>query len=123
MQLDLLSERDFGWVVGMLEGEGCFGAYQDKRRPDTWTVKIQMESTDLDVVERFNKLVPGRVWESVYPSRALRCPRVKRSWRWAISNKAECEELGRALHLYMSRRRQEQIEFMLSHSNYVRKPK
>jgi hypothetical protein len=28
----ILTEFDLGWVVGILEGEGCFGTYEDKRR-------------------------------------------------------------------------------------------
>lgn len=123
MQLELISERDFGWIVGLLEGEGCFGAYQDKRRPDTWTTKIQMESTDHDVVLKLQKLLGGRVWESNFPAKYRSCATAKDSWRWQISTKAECNELGRALHLYMSKRRQEQIEHVLSHCNYIRKPK
>lgn len=117
----MLQGFELGWIVGLLDGEGCFGAYQDKRRPTTWAVKVQMECTDLDTVEKLNELVPGRIWESTYPSRTKNFPVVKRSWRWAISDKTKVKELCSQILPYMCKRRQTQIEFVLTHCEYKRK--
>ena len=114
---------DLGWVVAILEGEGCFGAYSDSRHPSTFYVKVQMESTDYDTVMHLNSLVPGRVWESTYPSRTKRFKNVKRSWRWALSDKESVKELCIKVYPYMSERRKQQIEFVLSHCEYKRKPR
>lgn len=118
-----MNEFDFGWLVGILEGEGTFVCSQDKRRPHTYTVKIQVEMTDKDSIDRINQLVPGKVWESVYPSRTKIFKNVKRSWRWAISRKDQCKELAEKVYPYMSQRRKEQIEKCLPHCEYIRKPK
>lgn len=113
-----LTQFDIGWIVGILEGEGCFGAYSDKRRPTTFSVKIQMESTDHDVVLRLNKLIPGRVWESNYPSKTKNFPSAKDSWRWAISDKNSVKSVINLIYPYMSVRRQEQLNKVLSHCEY-----
>lgn len=117
----MLSEFDLGWVVGILEGEGCFGAYQDNRRPSTVSVKVQMESTDYDVVVHLNELIPGRIWESNYPSKIKSFPNAKPSWRWAISTKSQVKELCTLIYPLMSQRRQEQITKVLSNCEYKRK--
>jgi hypothetical protein len=116
----ILTEFDLGWVVGILEGEGCFGTYEDKRRPSTFTVKIQMESTDYDVVIRLNSLIPGRIWESNYPSKQKAFPNAKPSWRWAISNKAKVKSLCKLIYPYMSKRRTQQIDKVLLNCEYKR---
>lgn len=119
----MLNDFNLGWIVGILEGEGCFGAYADSRRPSTFSVKIQMESTDYDVVVRLNSLVPGRVWESNYPSKTKSFPNAKPSWRWAISDKSSVKELCIKLYPYMSERRKQQIDKVLLNCEYKRKPK
>ena len=116
-ETDLLQ---LGWAIGILEGEGCFGTYEDKRRPDTWSVKIQMESTDSDVVERLNQIVPGRIWESNYPSKKKAFPNAKDSWRWAISDKESVKQLCELIRPHMSNRRKDQIDNVLSHCEYKR---
>ena len=118
MQHESISNFDLGWIVGILEGEGCFGAYSDKRRPDTWTVKVQMESTDYDVVLKLNSLYSGRVWESNYPSKKKSFPSAKDSWRWAISNRHDVKALCVLVYPYMSHRRKLQIDRVLAHCEY-----
>jgi hypothetical protein len=118
MQHESISDLDLGWAIGLLEGEGCFGAYSDKRRPDTWTVKIQMESTDYDVVTRLNTLFLGRVWESNYPSKKKAFPLAKDSWRWSISDKQRVKTLCLLIYPHMSLRRKAQIDNVLTHCEY-----
>lgn len=118
MPQESLTIFDLGWVAGLLEGEGCFGAYSDSRRPSTFSVKVQMESTDFDVVSKLNSLVPGRVWESNYPSKLKRFPNGKPSWRWQISDKKKVQSLLNQLKPHMSSQRILQIENVLSHCEY-----
>lgn len=118
MLLESLTPFDIGWIVGILEGEGCFGAYPDNRRPTTFSVKIQMESTDYDVVLKLNSLIPGRVWESNYPSKTKNFPNAKNSWRWAVSDKNSVKAVIELIYPHMSLRRQEQLTKVLSHCNY-----
>lgn len=116
-----MTEFELGWVIGLIEGEGAFVASQDKRRPTTYSVKIQVEMTDKDMIYRLNELVPGRVWESNYPSRAKRFPNAKPSWRWAISDKQRVKQLIEITYPYMSIRRKEQMDKLLPHCEYKRK--
>ena len=72
------------WATGLFEGEGCL--YKDKRS-NTWT--LQMRMTDLDVVEKFARIMgTGNVVhsESNQPSRLSRR---QVSFRWTCSRKAE----------------------------------
>ena len=114
----MLQGFELGWAVAILEGEGCFGIYWDKRRPDTCSVKIQMESTDYDVVIKLDGLVPGRVWESNYPSKTKAFPNAKPSWRWAISDKKKVKELCELIYPFMSERRKSKIDEILKNCYY-----
>jgi len=108
-----LSDFDLGWVVGIIEGEGCFVRYQDKRRPTTWSIKIQVESTDHDVILKLKQLLGGNIWESNYASKYKRFPDAKPSWRWAITNRKLGVPLLQMLQPNMSVRRQKQIQLLL----------
>ena len=46
-----LSDHDKGWVVGILEGEGCFDK-KDKRH------RVRVSMSDKDVVEKIHRLIP-----------------------------------------------------------------
>jgi hypothetical protein len=51
--------EDFFWMVGILEGEGCF-MHGPPSRPNRPIIAIQM--TDEDVVKRVASLIGTRVW-------------------------------------------------------------
>lgn len=118
-----LIDLDLGWVVGILEGEGAFVVSSDKRRPTTKNVKIQVESTDKFVIDKLYSLLGGRIWESNYPAKYRAFPNAKPSWRWCVSSKQECRVLAELIISHMSPRRQEQLNLILSNSNYVRTSK
>lgn len=109
---------DLGWLVGILEGEGAFVVSYDPRRKGTYNVKIQVEMTDKDMIDRIQMLYPGRVWESNYPSKLKAFPNAKPSWRWAISRKDQTKELATLIYPYMSDRRKIQLDKVLIHSEY-----
>lgn len=51
-----ISDYDFGWLVGILEGEGCF--HLDQRwAKGTGSPRIQVKMTDEDVVNRAASLM------------------------------------------------------------------
>lgn len=60
-----MTDKDFGWLCGLLEGEGCFSHLLSC---GVTTVRVGVKSTDKDVVERFARLAdaPG-----VHPSRSV----------------------------------------------------
>lgn len=113
---------ELGWVIGLIEGEGCFVKSEDKRRPGTFTVKIQVEMTDKDVIDKLNKLIPGNVVLCNYPSRRKKFPDAKDSWRWTISTKQQVKELGEQLLPHLSARRQERLKEVLEKCVYLKGP-
>lgn len=119
-----MNDFDLGWLVGILEGEGAFVASVDKRRPTTVNVKIQVEMTDKDMIDRIQFLLPhGRVWESNYPSKKLAFPNAKDSWRWCISRKDTVKELISIIYPHMSVRRKVQLDKLLEHCTYLKENK
>ncbi len=58
-----LTDRDLGWLEGIIDGEGCLGLYKNKRndRPSgrgfVWVTALQIGSTDLKIVNRVRELL------------------------------------------------------------------
>lgn len=115
--MDSFDELTKGWIVGIIEGEGCFGLYQDKRRPNTYSIKIQVESTDQDVIDKLHRHLGGRVWESNYPAKYRAFPNAKPSWRWNVSSKKECKLVLDIIYEYLSIRRKAQAIKLIEYIN------
>ena len=99
-------------MIGLLEGEGCFTPNRLKNKT---YVRIQVESTDRDVIER---LVPfgGRVCGPIQRGRNVKH---NATWKWAIYG-PECRDLLERILPYMSVRRQGQISAALEESLALR---
>ena len=53
-----MEEKDLYWVVGLLEGEGCFLVTQPKfKYKNYFYPRVILHMTDEDVVERYSSLV------------------------------------------------------------------
>ena len=116
-----INDFDKGWLVGLIEGEGCFVLSEDKRRPGTYTVKIQVESTDHDVIFRLEKLLNGNVIESNYPSKFKAFPNAKDSWRWTVSTKKQVAHVISLVYEHLSIRRKQQADRLIPYLVYKRK--
>lgn len=99
------------WAAGIIEGEGCLGLYQDNRRPSTYTVKIQVESTDKFVVDKVQEIFGGNIYENNAPSKL---PKYKKSWRWLVSNKQGVKQILTTIYPYLSPRRQDKANEILN---------
>ena len=113
--MESLDDLTKGWIIGIIEGEGCFGLYEDKRSPGTFSLKIQVESTDKDVIEKLQQHLGGRVWESNYPSKFKAFPNAKPSWRWGISSKKKAKPVLELIYPFLSIRRKEQAKKLMDH--------
>lgn len=100
------------WSAGIIEGEGCLGLYADKRRANTFTLKIQVESTDEFVVRKLHEIFGGSVYENKAPSKL---PKYKKSWRWLVCNKQGVEDILIQIMDYLSPRRAEKAQEILKH--------
>lgn len=59
----MLTQRDLGWIAGIVEGEGCLGLHGNGA--GTWRPHLTIGMTDRDTVERLRDLIaPGRAIET-----------------------------------------------------------
>lgn len=54
----MLTAMDFGWAVGMFEGEGCINASKTRHG----RVELALTSTDQDTADRFCEIMGGKVY-------------------------------------------------------------
>ena len=83
-QIDL----DMMWAIGLFEGEGCICL--SKRKGQGWKMDVRLEltSTDLDVLKRFHSIVGFGTTR--VRSKAEGC---KTAWRWVGSQVDDVAEL------------------------------
>lgn len=82
------SELQYAWAAGIIEGEGCFIFSKDKRN-NHHTTAVQVEMTDEDVLKRLQALFGGTIITSNYPSKLIKNPNGKPSWRWKVMRQAD----------------------------------
>lgn len=106
----MLKETDIAWFAGLFEGEGCVGYYVDKRNPNTGSVRLQIESTDKDIIDRIKNMFGGKIWINTAPSKPKH---YKPSWRWGVSSKKEVAYIIGLMYFYLGNRRQERCDEVL----------
>ena len=104
-----MKTEDFYWLVGLLEGEGCFGITPPRRyKGSTYRYpKIVVQMTDEDVVRRIAGLFSTRYCQ------LARKPPHKNVFSCAISG-ARAADLMRELLPYMGERRRRRIDEILT---------
>lgn len=105
-----MNDFDFGWVIGLLEGEGCFNAEKTSAR-------ISLEMTDKDVIDRFCNLVNAK--NKIY----TRTRSTRKTIHRICMYGEEARQLMRLFEPHMSARRMEKIHSILSVQVNARKPK
>lgn len=110
----LQTDLNIAWFAGLFEGEGCLGYYPDKRNPRTGSVRLYIESTDKDIIDRIQSLFGGKVWDSNYPSKPKN---YKPSWRWGLSSKNEVRHIINLLYPYLGERRRSKCIEVLERIN------
>jgi hypothetical protein len=103
--------NDLSWVAGFLEGEGCFDVNHPEKRGGY--PRIQITSTDVDVLEKFKRIVGFGGLDGPHKvRRATHRP----TYRWTSSESAKVIALMRDIYPMMGSRRRERIEFVLEHT-------
>lgn len=105
MGVATLSEFELGWIVGLLEGEGSFGVICQGGRYAS--LRLRVVSTDLDVLERAQVLVGGRINNHARSRRDAGRPR-KQAWVLEFG-RALSEEIANAIYPFLMERRQGQL--------------
>lgn len=104
-----MDDQSVGWLAGLLEGEGCFGvSWGDEGAAGR--IRIEMVSTDLDVLERARKLTGAGHVNGPYAHRVFAKPQ----WRWRVSAQPDVHALVRLLRPLMLSRRRAKIDELLS---------
>lgn len=113
----VLSELEIGWIAGLIEGEGSFSIKKSKRKHGySCTPMVQLASTDKDVVDRLQTLVPaGSVCE---PTRLTKGG--KQVYKWSLSSSDAVLDLLILLFPLMSGRRKTRIREILAHPTFAR---
>jgi len=109
-----MEEKDFYWLVGILEGEGTFlKALPSKKNK----ISIQLQMTDEDIVNRVAKLL-GVAYYKCMPKKKHH----KVSFRCAITG-FKAAELMEKIKPFMGSRRQLQIEKVIASYTFPKKYK
>lgn len=111
MSFNNISDYDWGWVVGVIEGEGYIGSYKDKRRPNSYQFSCRVMMTDEDVVRRLY-LLCGGIMGGPYKKKK-RSPNgadCKDQWLWKLEVQSSLYDLLSHLRPFLSIRRTEQLD-------------
>lgn len=98
-----MNDFEFGWVVGMIEGEGSFYLNNPSKNP---SIVIGITSTDEDVILRLQEYTGiGRVY-GPYKGKA---ENHRQTWQWVVAKRADAEALSEAIMPYLGERRKERL--------------
>ena len=108
-----MSQFEFGWLVGILEGEGCFfvttrskGGYG----PSAYA-RVTVCMTDRDIIERLRRVTGIGTLEKI---RERKNPEHKPISQWIVCRHQEAIELMVAVYPHMGTRRQAKIREVLA---------
>ena len=110
---DRMSSFELGWVVGLLEGEGCFFVNTcgtPKYGPYAYA-RVAVCMTDRDVLERLQEVTGIGRLERI---RARKDPKHKPISQWVVCRNQEAIDLMVAVYPHMGARRQAKIREVLA---------
>lgn len=104
-----MSEFEFGYVIGILEGEGCFSIHKQYGRPPERKVyvypKIEVQGSDRDTLEKMVEFTGIGKVTGPYKTRAKHHSPM---FAWRMSSRESLNLMNKVLP-FMSERRQERI--------------
>lgn len=103
---------ELGWAVGIVEGEGCIGAYGNPKCP-----KVMVSSSDLGVVRRIKQTFGcGAIYTNNGVGNGLT---KKQMYQWTTTRMADGIAVAEILYPYLSARRRAQVRraFKLANLN------
>ncbi len=97
-----MSPEELAWAAGLLEGEGCITVQSPKL--NVTVVRIVCVMTDLDVLQKLQRLVPGSKLTGPYSR--LNC---KDTWMWALYKQTLVKPFLLEIFPWMGQRRKIKI--------------
>ncbi len=105
------SATDIAWAAGLFEGEGCFTQGHGNDATRTHLFRIIVVSTDLDVLERFKRVLGvGRI----SPVKHRLRPHHKQQWRYDLGASVEVLRCVELLYPYLGIRRRARADELAS---------
>jgi hypothetical protein len=108
-----MSQLEFGWLVGILEGEGCFFVTTRSKGgsgPSAYA-RVTVCMTDRDIIERLRRVTGIGTLEKI---RERKNPEHKPISQWIVCRHQEAIELMVAVYPHMGTRRQAKIRGVLA---------
>ncbi len=97
-----INDLELGWLSGIIEGEGSVWFV---KRPKKWYVRLEVSSTDRDVIQRIQDITSaGKVTSHKRVKRNH-----KRCYRWNVNKQNEVERILRTILPMMCKRRTARI--------------
>ena len=110
---------DFAWAIGLFEGEGCITLEKASaaKAAHVRQPRMAVVSTDLDVLERFHKVVG---YGKISPMRSTTNLGTKPRWVWRLSRQAAIADLLMRMMPHLGQRRWEKAQDALT---YIERPR
>lgn len=108
---------EIAWAAGLFEGEGTITHTTARNNTTGKAHRLSLESADLDVLERFVRVVG--VGEAKLVRRTPR-PGRKPTWVWKVDGRRRCEPVLRLLLPHLGRRRAERAREALEEMSRMR---
>jgi hypothetical protein len=102
-----ISANDLAWLVGWLEGEGCFGINTKRGYPFP---RISGASTDRDTLERVQVITGVGTISEIKKQKVHH----KQCWIWNVQRFLDALELMRVLEPHMMARRRQRIHEIMA---------
>lgn len=99
------TRENIAWAAGLFEGEGCVGVYSkpDGARGPRKAPVMKISMTDLDVLEKFQRIVG---FGKIHGPTIRRQPNHKPVWSWSCGGTEKVQALLAAFWSYLCARRQ-----------------
>ena len=110
-----LSDLELGWLVGILEGEGCFSF--SKTQKGFWRFEVSVNMTDEDVIYALPRITG---LGNIYGPQRKKKEHWKPSWKWAVVKEEDVKDLCVRVKPHMHGRRRVQIHRLLTTLYYKR---
>jgi len=107
-----------GWVIGFLEGEGCFTSHKNNGYKH---IRILAASTDLDALEKLQTIAGGNLNGPYGMSKHnnLKVKNPKPYYQWSLHKQKEVTKLLEVIKPHLSSRRQQRIEEIIGSADEI----